>query len=108
RSQPARLRPPRPLRPAVPALEPPPGPGPPDRPPRRHRLGPPHRALLPAGPPRHDTSRRGKGMSAFDDYLAQLRRLDQARRGAEEAAARTASATASPGQPGQRLDERRV
>lgn len=45
-------------------------------------------------------------MSAFDDYLAQLRRLDQTRRGAEEAAARTASATESLGQRAERLAER--
>ncbi|HEU5127827.1 MAG TPA: hypothetical protein VFU12_07555 [Glycomyces sp.] len=44
-------------------------------------------------------------MSAFDDYLAQLRRLDEARRGAEEAAARTASMTESLGQRTERLAE---
>lgn len=45
-------------------------------------------------------------MSAFDDYLAQLRRLDEARRGADEAAARTASATESLGERTDRLVER--
>lgn len=44
-------------------------------------------------------------MSAFEDYLAQLRRLDQARRGADEAAARTASMTESLGQRTERLAE---
>ncbi|WP_030144271.1 hypothetical protein [Glycomyces sp. NRRL B-16210] len=44
-------------------------------------------------------------MSAFDDYLAQLRRLDETRRGADEAAARTATATESLGQRAARLGE---
>ncbi|GAB3656194.1 hypothetical protein [Glycomyces tarimensis] len=44
-------------------------------------------------------------MSAFDDYLAQLRRLDEVRRGADEAAARTASRTESLGQKTARLAE---
>ncbi|MEU5155363.1 hypothetical protein [Glycomyces sp. NPDC021274] len=44
-------------------------------------------------------------MSAFDDYLAQLRRLDDARRSADEAAARTATATESLGQRTARLAE---
>ncbi|WP_026928496.1 hypothetical protein [Glycomyces tenuis] len=44
-------------------------------------------------------------MSAFDDYLAQLRRLDEARRGADEAAARSASVTESLGQRTERLAE---
>ncbi|WP_205326038.1 hypothetical protein [Glycomyces sp. YM15] len=44
-------------------------------------------------------------MSAFDDYLAQLRRLDEARRTADEAAARTATATESLGQRTGRLAE---
>ncbi|MDA1363010.1 hypothetical protein O1R50_25580 [Glycomyces luteolus] len=44
-------------------------------------------------------------MSAFDDYLAQLRRLDDARRTADEAAARTATATESLGQRTARLAE---
>jgi hypothetical protein len=42
-------------------------------------------------------------VTAFDDYLAQLRRLDEARRGADEAAARTATATESLGQRAARL-----
>ncbi|MDN3241265.1 hypothetical protein [Glycomyces tritici] len=42
-------------------------------------------------------------MSAFDDYLAQLRRLDETRRSAAEAAARTASAAESLGQRTARL-----
>lgn len=45
-------------------------------------------------------------MTAFDDYLAQLRRLDEARRGADEAAARTATATESLGQRAARLADR--
>ncbi|THV42983.1 hypothetical protein [Glycomyces buryatensis] len=44
-------------------------------------------------------------MSAFDDYLAQLRRVDEARRSAEEAAARTATVTESLGQRVTRLTE---
>jgi multidrug efflux pump subunit AcrA (membrane-fusion protein) len=44
-------------------------------------------------------------VSAFDDYLAQLRRLDEARRTADETAARTATATESLGQRTQRLAE---
>jgi hypothetical protein len=44
-------------------------------------------------------------VSAFDDYLAQLRRLDEARRTADEAAARTATATESLGQRTGRLAE---
>ncbi|THV30080.1 hypothetical protein [Glycomyces paridis] len=44
-------------------------------------------------------------MSAFDDYLAQLRRLDGARRSADEAAARTATAAESLGQRTARLTE---
>ncbi|SDD84344.1 hypothetical protein [Glycomyces harbinensis] len=44
-------------------------------------------------------------MTAFDDYLAQMRRLDEARRGADEAAARTATATESLGQRAGRLTE---
>lgn len=44
-------------------------------------------------------------MSAFDDYLAQLRRLDEARRTADETAARTATATESLGQRASRLAE---
>lgn len=44
-------------------------------------------------------------MSAFDDYLAQLRRLDEARRSADEAAARTATAAESLGQRTSRLAE---
>ncbi|MCD0442328.1 hypothetical protein LO763_01640 [Glycomyces sp. A-F 0318] len=44
-------------------------------------------------------------MTAFDDYLAQLRRLDEARRSADEAAARTATATESLGQRAARLAE---
>lgn len=44
-------------------------------------------------------------MSAFDDYLAQLRRLDETRRSADEAAARNASATESLGQRAARLAE---
>lgn len=44
-------------------------------------------------------------MSAFEDYLAQLRRLDETRRGADEAAARTASMTESLGQRTERLAE---
>lgn len=44
-------------------------------------------------------------MSAFDDYLAQVRRLDEARRSADEAAARTATATESLGQRTARLTE---
>jgi hypothetical protein len=44
-------------------------------------------------------------VSAFDDYLAQLRRLDEARRSAEEAAARTATATESLGARARRLAE---
>ena len=44
-------------------------------------------------------------MTAFDDYLAQLRRLDEARRTADEAAARTATATESLGQRVGRLTE---
>lgn len=42
-------------------------------------------------------------MSAFDDYLAQLRRLDEVRRDADETAARTASQTESLGQRVDRL-----
>jgi hypothetical protein len=42
-------------------------------------------------------------VSAFDDYIAQLRRLDDARRTADEAAARTATATESLGQRTSRL-----
>ncbi|MQM27425.1 hypothetical protein [Glycomyces albidus] len=42
-------------------------------------------------------------MSAFDDYLAQLRRLDEARRTADEAAARTATAAETLGQRTRRL-----
>lgn len=42
-------------------------------------------------------------MSAFDDYLAQLRRLDEARRTADESAARTATAAESLGQRTSRL-----
>lgn len=45
-------------------------------------------------------------MSAFDDYLAQLRRLDEVRRNAAEAAARDASRTESLGQRVERLTER--
>jgi hypothetical protein len=45
-------------------------------------------------------------VSAFDDYLAQLRRLDEARRTADEAAARTATAAESLGQRTTRLAER--
>ncbi|MFG3342571.1 hypothetical protein [Glycomyces sp. NPDC048151] len=45
-------------------------------------------------------------MSAFDDYIAQLRRLDEARRSADEAAARTATAAESLGQRTARLAER--
>jgi hypothetical protein len=44
-------------------------------------------------------------VSAFDDYIAQLRRLDDARRTADEAAARTATATESLGQRTSRLAE---
>jgi hypothetical protein len=44
-------------------------------------------------------------VSAFDDYLAQLRRLDEARRSSEEAAARTATATESLGARARRLAE---
>ncbi|MBO3735570.1 MFS transporter [Glycomyces niveus] len=44
-------------------------------------------------------------MSAFDDYLAQLRRLDEARRTADESAARTATAAESLGQRTSRLAE---
>jgi hypothetical protein len=44
-------------------------------------------------------------VSAFDDYLAQLRRLDEARRTADEAAARTATAAESLGQRTARLAE---
>ena len=44
-------------------------------------------------------------MSAFDDYLAQLRRLDQLRRDAEEAAARDASRAESLGERVDRLTE---
>ncbi|RRR99440.1 hypothetical protein [Glycomyces terrestris] len=44
-------------------------------------------------------------MSAFDDYLAQLRRLDEARRTADEAAARTATAAETLGQRTQRIAE---
>lgn len=44
-------------------------------------------------------------MSAFDDYLAQLRRLDEARRTAEETAARTATVTESLGQRTSRLTD---
>jgi hypothetical protein len=44
-------------------------------------------------------------VTAFDDYLAQLRRLDEARRSADEAAARTATATESLGQRAARLAE---
>jgi hypothetical protein len=44
-------------------------------------------------------------VSAFDDYLAQLRRLDEARRNADEAAARTATVTESLGQRTSRLAE---
>jgi len=44
-------------------------------------------------------------VSAFDDYLAQLRRLDEARRTADETAARTATATESLGQRTARLTE---
>ena len=42
-------------------------------------------------------------MSAFDDYLGQLRRLDEVRRSSDEAAARTASRTESLGQKVERL-----
>lgn len=42
-------------------------------------------------------------MSAFDDYLGQLRRLDEARRSSEEAAARTATATETLGERARRL-----
>lgn len=45
-------------------------------------------------------------MSAFDDYLAQLRRLDEARRTADETAARTATVTESLGQRTARLADR--
>ncbi|MFC3493336.1 hypothetical protein [Glycomyces rhizosphaerae] len=44
-------------------------------------------------------------MSAFDDYLAQLRRLDEARRTADETAARTATVTESLGQRTSRLTD---
>ncbi|GAA1660668.1 hypothetical protein GCM10009830_02180 [Glycomyces endophyticus] len=44
-------------------------------------------------------------MSAFDDYLAQLRRLDDARRTADEAAARTATATETLAQRTTRIAE---
>jgi multidrug efflux pump subunit AcrA (membrane-fusion protein) len=44
-------------------------------------------------------------VSAFDDYLAQLRRLDEARRTADEAAARTANVAETLGQRTQRLAE---
>lgn len=44
-------------------------------------------------------------MSAFDDYLAQLRRLDEARRTADETAARTATLTESLGQRTSRLTD---
>jgi hypothetical protein len=44
-------------------------------------------------------------VSAFDDYLAQLRRLDEARRTADEAAARTATVTETLGQRTRRLSE---
>ncbi|MCC3763901.1 hypothetical protein K3N28_12585 [Glycomyces sp. TRM65418] len=44
-------------------------------------------------------------MTAFDDYLAQLRRLDEARRSADEAAARSATATESLGERVRRLAE---
>jgi hypothetical protein len=44
-------------------------------------------------------------LSAFDDYLAQLRRLDEARRTADEAAARTATAAESLGDRTTRLAE---
>ncbi|GAA2269316.1 hypothetical protein GCM10009853_023560 [Glycomyces scopariae] len=44
-------------------------------------------------------------MSAFDDYLAQLRRLDEARRTADEAAARTATVAETLGQRTQRIAE---
>ncbi|MCH7229396.1 hypothetical protein L0U85_00740 [Glycomyces sp. L485] len=42
-------------------------------------------------------------MSAFDDYLAQLRRLDETRRSADEAATLAASRTESLGQRAERL-----
>ncbi|MEU6857696.1 hypothetical protein AB0B28_02280 [Glycomyces sp. NPDC046736] len=45
-------------------------------------------------------------MSAFEDYLAQIRRLDDARRTADEAAARTATATETLGQRAERLGDR--
>ncbi|WP_100448878.1 hypothetical protein [Glycomyces xiaoerkulensis] len=44
-------------------------------------------------------------MSAFDDYLGQVRRLDEVRRNADEAAARSASRTESLGQRVDRLSE---
>ncbi|MEU6246647.1 hypothetical protein [Glycomyces sp. NPDC047010] len=44
-------------------------------------------------------------MSAFDDYIAQLRRLDDARRTADEAAAATATVAETLGQRTQRLTE---
>ncbi|GAB3234529.1 hypothetical protein GCM10027447_31730 [Glycomyces halotolerans] len=42
-------------------------------------------------------------MSAFDDYLAQLRRLDEVRRGFDEAASRSASRVESLGERAGRL-----
>ncbi|PRY60879.1 hypothetical protein [Glycomyces artemisiae] len=44
-------------------------------------------------------------MSAFDDYLAQVRRLDEARRSADEAAAATATVAETLGQRTQRIAE---